>query len=208
MEEIILKEYLDGNTHQEGDLMRKLKRFFGNDEYNYNRGMRGELDSTKMNYAGSNYNNMIYGGSINRHSDYQLKEILGELNAQDKHKLMEMLNAPQYSNMRYMQYGFDEHHAKQIVSQMYHIVKDRKFTGEKYDMLKAKEVMSKYQSHLSGASLADVYIAINAQYHDYCELFKEWFGSNIDYKIIESAITFWFKDVDYAGENKVYSYFN
>lgn len=36
----------------------------------------------------------------------------------------------------------------------------------------------------------DVYVAINAQYHDYAKLFEEWFGGNIDNKVFESAITF------------------
>ena len=41
---------------------------------------------------------------------------------------------------------------------------------------------------------ADVYVAINAQYHDYCELFKSWFGDGVEQKIIESAVIFWFKE--------------
>lgn len=45
------------------------------------------------------------------------------------------------------------------------------------------------------------------QYHDYVELFKSWFGDNVDQKIIESAIIFWFKDVDCKSRNKVVSYF-
>lgn len=53
----------------------------------------------------------------------------------------------------------------------------------------------------------DVYVAINAQYHDYAKLFKEWFGGNIDNKVFESAITFWFKDVDFDGD-KVWEYFH
>lgn len=53
----------------------------------------------------------------------------------------------------------------------------------------------------------DVYVAINSQYHDYVELFKSWFGDNVDQKIIESAIIFWFKDVDCKSRNKVVSYF-
>lgn len=52
----------------------------------------------------------------------------------------------------------------------------------------------------------DVYVAINAQYHDYAKLFEEWFGGNIDNKVFESAITFWFKDVDFDGD-KVWEYF-
>ena len=33
-----------------------------------------------------------------------------------------------------------------------------------------------------------------------------WFGGNIDNKVFESAITFWFKDVDFDGD-KVWEYF-
>lgn len=32
------------------------------------------------------------------------------------------------------------------------------------------------------------------------------FGDNVDQKIIESAIIFWFKDVDCKAENKVVEY--
>lgn len=51
------------------------------------------------------------------------------------------------------------------------------------------------------------YVAINAQYHNYAKLFEEWFGGNIDNKVFESAITFWFKDVDFDGD-KVWEYFH
>lgn len=44
-------------------------------------------------------------------------------------------------------------------------------------------------------------------YHDYAKLFEEWFGGNIDNKVFESAITFWFKDVDFDGD-KVWEYFH
>nr|UVN02066.1 MAG: hypothetical protein [Bacteriophage sp.] len=57
------------------------------------------------------------------------------------------------------------------------------------------------------AEPCDVYVAINAQYHDYAKLFEEWFGGNIDNKVFESAITFWFKDVDFDGD-KVWEYFH
>ena len=52
------------------------------------------------------------------------------------------------------------------------------------------------------------YVAINAQYHDYCELFEKWFGKgNFDDMIFESAISFWFDDIDF-GEDKLWKYFN
>lgn len=44
--------------------------------------------------------------------------------------------------------------------------------------------------------------------HDYCELFEKWFGKgNFDDMIFESAIDFWFDDVDF-GEDKLWKYFN
>ena len=72
----------------------------------------------------------------------------------------------------------------------------------------AKEVAERYRGIIpQSATYADVYVALNAQYHDYCELLKAWFGDNIDNKVVESAVSFWFKDDDYKGGNKVYKYF-
>lgn len=83
-----------------------------------------------------------------------------------------------------------------------------KSTREKFDMLKAKEICERYRGITpQSATHGDVYVAINAQYHDYCELFKAWFGDSVDSKIVESAINFWFKDDDFKG-NKVWKYFN
>lgn len=45
------------------------------------------------------------------------------------------------------------------------------------------------------------------EFRDYAKLFEEWFGGNIDNKVFESAITFWFKDVDFDGD-KVWEYFH
>lgn len=104
---------------------------------------------------------------------------------------------------------FDERSAKDTVEEMYHVKDHKKYIGEKYDMRKAHEVFEKYKDKIKGeADIADVYVAINAQYHDYCELFEKWFGKgNFDDMIIEAAICFWFDDVDF-GEDKVWKYFN
>ena len=78
---------------------------------------------------------------------------------------------------------------------------------EKFDMHKAKEICERYRGILpTSATVADVYVAINSQYHDYAELFKNWFGDGIEQKIVESAIVFWFKDADCKAENKVVEY--
>lgn len=69
-------------------------------------------------------------------------------------------------------------------------------------------LIKRYRGILSQSiTHADVYVAINSHYHDYCELFKAWFGDGIDQKIIESAIIFWFKDDDYREGSKLWNYF-
>lgn len=95
-----------------------------------------------------------------------------------------------------------------VVEQMYHVKDNKKYIGEKYDMNKAHEICERYKEVLpNDVEPCDVYVAINAQYHDYAKLFEEWFGGNIDNKVFESAITFWFKDVDFDGD-KVWEYFH
>ena len=75
-------------------------------------------------------------------------------------------------------------------------------------MTKAKEVCERYRGIIPHTiTHADVYVAINAQYHDYCELFKSWFCDGIEQKIIESAVIFWFKDDDYNDGFKLWNYF-
>lgn len=102
----------------------------------------------------------------------------------------------------------DEYEAKEVVEQMYHVKDNKKYIGEKYDMNKAHEICERYKEVLpNNVEPCDVYVAINAQYHDYAKLFEEWFGGNIDNKVFESAITFWFKDVDFDGD-KVWEYFH
>ena len=119
-----------------------------------------------------------------------------------------------YKMMKYMRNSmggkehFNESEAKYLVSEMYHMENGRKHSGEKFDMNKAKEICERYRGILPiSATFTDVYVAINSQYHDYIELFKNWFNDNIEQKIIESAIIFWFKDVDCKDENKIVEYF-
>ena len=58
------------------------------------------------------------------------------------------------------------------------------------------------------ANYIDVYLAINSQYHNYICLFKQWFDVNdIDCKIIQSAIHYWFNDDDWAYKDKVQKLF-
>ena len=106
------------------------------------------------------------------------------------------------------QVPIDEYEAKEVVEQMYHVKDNKKYIGEKYDMNKAHEICERYKEVLpNDVEPCDDYVANNAQYHDYAKLFEEWFGGNIDNKVFESAITFWFKDVDFDGD-KVWEYFH
>ena len=72
---------------------------------------------------------------------------------------------------------------------------------------KVKARVKRVSNNQKTVTHADVYVAINAQYHDYCELFKSWFGDGIEQKIIESAVIFWFKDDDYKDGFKLWNYF-
>lgn len=104
--------------------------------------------------------------------------------------------------------AINEAYRREVVEQMYHVKDNKKYIGEKYDMNKAHEICERYKEVLpNDVEPCDVYVAINAQYHDYAKLFEEWFGGNIDNKAFESAITFWFKDVDFDGD-KVWEYFH
>ena len=113
-----------------------------------------------------------------------------------------------YSNHKSGMDHFTEMEARNIVNSMYHNYNGKRVSGEIFTMEKAREVLNQHRSDMhSDATAEDVYVAINAQYHDYCPLFKQWFGSNTDNKIIESAILFWFKDDDYHKGSKLMNYF-
>lgn len=123
----------------------------------------------------------------------------------------DMMEYPMHNmkKVKGMEEHFSEPHAKNIVSEMYHIENGKKHVGEKFDMNKAREVRERFRGIIpQNITVADIYVAINAQYHDYEDLFKTWFGSNIDSKIIESAIVFWFKDIDYKKGFKLADYFS
>lgn len=79
--------------------------------------------------------------------------------------------------------------------------------GSSDPLLYPSEKMTNSIDEYNDVEPCDVYVAINAQYHDYAKLFEEWFSGNIDNKVFESAITFWFKDVDFDGD-KVWEYFH
>lgn len=158
-----------------------------------------EYDMWKKQYS-RDYN-MDDDFYMNRHSDSEIYDVINNLSPEDKRRMMKMMSGEDTEH-------FSQDHAKYIVSQMYHTENGRKHMGEKYSYDKAKEISQRYAGMIShNITPCDIYVAINAQYHDYCSLYKSWFGDNIDSKIIESAIVFWFKDDDYKDGSKVVNYF-
>lgn len=133
-------------------------------------------------------------GYYNR-DDFDFEDFMDE----EKYYRRGMRNNMEYLDMTY---------AKKIVSEMYHKDKNEIIKGEHFNMHKAEEVYNKYKHALNDATVEEVYIALNAQYHDYCPLFKSWFGATMaEEKIISSALVFWFKDPDYSKGSKVRNYF-
>lgn len=89
--------------------------------------------------------------------------------------------------------------------------KGNKITSPMFTPIDVRKLYDKkFKSINSNITFWDVYVALNAQYHDNIELYKEWFGEdnieNIKDKIIESTIVNWFEDED-AGIEKVWNYF-
>ena len=57
----------------------------------------------------------------------------------------------------------------------------------------------------STATLWDVYVALNANWHDKEVKFAEWFGQDLEKRIVEDAISFYFNDAD-APDGKIWLY--
>lgn len=103
---------------------------------------------------------------------------------------------------------FSPAYARQEVSDMHHTEGGNKHKGEKHPIERAEEVFKRYKSLLpEDTTVADVYVAINNHYHKYAQLFKAWFGDNIDTKIFEAAIVFWFKDDEFPENEKLWKFF-
>lgn len=195
MDEYMLRAYLQSRSKDpDSEFIRRVREALRRDKYP--REMR--RDSSLGHFIEDRRYDDLY---VNRHSDSQLEDILNDLDVDDKEKLFRMIMSEGSGQM-------NDNRAKHLVSKMYHTSGGRKYIGEKFDMEKAKEVYERFRGIIpSSATPTDVYIALNTQYHDYCDLFKTWFGDNIDSKIVESAVNFWFKDSDYKGNNKVHDYF-
>lgn len=185
MEDILLIEYL----REKGILSER--------EYsNLTSGMKDEVVT----------HSHLNDSKADKYSEFfsNFKEVTKDMNPSEKGQFVARLK--EYGNKPTEH--FNETYAKYIVSKMWH--KDnmgRKYIGEKFDIMMAKETCERYRGIVpSSITYSDIYIAINSHYHDYSCLFKKWFGNDIDQKIIESAIVFWFKDEDY-GPSKLWNHF-
>lgn len=105
---------------------------------------------------------------------------------------------------------FNEKFALWQVEQMYHKTADGKVCkGQHWTPEDAEEVYTKYKSKLPASTTVwDVYVAVNANYHDRYDLFKDWNPDDCEKMVIEDAIKFYFLDCDWKSEGKVWDYMN
>lgn len=107
---------------------------------------------------------------------------------------------------------FNEYFAKEQVNNMYHTKPNGTIcAGEVYNIDYAKMIYDNHVRNIdNNITVWDVYVALNAQYHDHVNEYKKWFGNldenKLDAKIANATITFWFEDED-AGGGKVWNYF-
>lgn len=107
---------------------------------------------------------------------------------------------------------FNEPYAIYQVSQMYHTNnKGVKIDAPLFSIENAKKIYDRRIRPLNkDVTMWDVYVALNAQYHDNIDLYEKWFSnandSEIEEKIIEATIANWFEDED-ASSDKVWEYF-
>lgn len=214
MDDYMLMEYLRnqgiGHNMSDDEFSWKFKEFL---KEHSSRDRRGRMRNMK-DYGDYNedYNDMRgYGGYMNGMGGYSnMKDY--DRYEMPKYPYNVTFNRYQgypYKNHKSGMEHFNEIEAKEIVNEMHHSCNGKRVTGEVFTMEKAKDVYMQYKNTMPmETTVEDVYIAINSQYHDYCPLFKQWFGNSIDNKIIESAIIFWFKDEDYQKGIKVTKYFS
>ena len=147
---------------------------------------------------------------INNISEREFTEKIHELMGEHKHSEHKSVLAAITGKSSKSEFPsqMTEEEAKEVVSKMWHYEDEEKDKGEHFSMHKAKEICEMYHDMLPAPTkYPEIYVAINAQYHDYGKLFEYWFGSHIDSKLIESALVFWFGDVDYPHASKVSKYF-
>lgn len=203
MDEILMREYLrsKGKGMSDEDFSRRMQEHFDM-KFARGRGGRGRRNADYGDFYEEDMFDDFYMNRNNMRRHNSESEFM-DMSPEEKRRFTEMMYERGNSE------HFNDSYAKYVVSKMFHTEGGRKYVGEKFDMMKAKEICERYRGIIPAAAThGDVYVAINSQYHDYCELFKAWFGDSVDSKIIESAVNFWFKDDDFKEGCKVWKYFN
>lgn len=142
----------------------------------------------------------------------------GHIEMWDKH--LEEMREPQpdmyWDIMRKtheMMYGmhFDKEYAEWQVDHMYHIGDDgREYKGERWSLKDTSGVMQKYRGRIPGEyNEYDVYVALNAQWHDTICTAKRHFSTieEAEAYVIDEAVAVWFNDQDWPSHDKVWRYF-
>lgn len=101
---------------------------------------------------------------------------------------------------------YNECFAKMDVAAMRHKGKSGEERGERWNIQQVGAAV-KGMSIPTNANMWDVYVALNANWHDKDVKFAEWFGPEAEKRIIEDAINFYFLDED-APEGKPWVYMN
>lgn len=107
---------------------------------------------------------------------------------------------------------FTEPYAIHQVSEMYHT--NNKGTHIHEPLFTVEDAKKVYDKHIKslgkGYTIWDVYVALNAQYHDNINLYNKWFPNatedEIEEKIVQATIINWFEDED-GSDDKIWEYF-
>lgn len=100
---------------------------------------------------------------------------------------------------------YNECFAREDVAGMHHkSAKGEVIKGEHWNMEQVASAI-KGMSIPGNTNIWDVYVSVNANWHDKEVKFAEWFGADADKKIIEDAVNFYFMDSD-APDGKVWLY--
>lgn len=112
-------------------------------------------------------------------------------------------------NQSVILYGhhFTQKQAEDIIDQMYHRdLNGNDVEGEHYTREFAEKIVNKYAPNVN---INDMYVALNATYHDWITLFKKWFNEVSDDKIVQATLQFWFSDEDSENpDEKIWYYYN
>lgn len=104
---------------------------------------------------------------------------------------------------------YNQKFAEWQVNKMFHIGTDGKeYKGAHWTKSQVDEVIAAHRNEIPKSYTDwDVYVALNASYHDLCKTKKKRYPDTYENEIILDAISFWFNDDD-MKEDKVWDYFN